>query len=102
MLPASKLGAKKPSLDKWEEYETRLPTMEEKAGWFHEGKATNIGVVCGAVSGGLVILAFNDQDGALEFFGKDQWNRLLASTFVTKSVRGYHTGKEGKVKLSQL
>lgn len=87
-LPAG-WGRKNPSV-KWEEYETRLPTMEEKANWFHEGNPTNIGILCGGISGGLVILAFNTQDGASEFFGDELWHRLLASTFVTKSVRGHH------------
>ena len=87
-LPAS-WGRKKPSVN-WEEYQTRLPTIAEKAEWFHEGKATNIGVVCGGVSGGLVILCFNDPNGACEFFGEEQWQKLPQATFVTKSVRGHH------------
>lgn len=87
-LPAA-WGHKNPSM-KWEEFLTRLPTMAEKADWFHEGKPTNIGVLCGAASGGVVALCFNEPDGAVEFFGEDQWHKLLTSTFVTKSVRGYH------------
>ena len=67
-LPAG-WGRKNPTVE-WKEFQARLPTMEERADWFHEGKATNIGVLCGAVSGGLVILAFNTPDGAIEFFGK--------------------------------
>ncbi|MBA7571846.1 hypothetical protein ES708_13615 [subsurface metagenome] len=88
-LPAG-WGRKNPALDSWEKFETRLPTMAEKADWFHEGKPTSIGVVCGAISGGLVILAFNDPDGAREFFGDERWQKLLQSTFITKSIRGYH------------
>lgn len=49
----------------------------ETADWFHEGRPTNIGVVCGGISGGLVILAFNEQDGAREFFGEERWQKLL-------------------------
>ncbi len=82
-------GRKKPSVE-WEEFQTRPSTMAEKVEWFHEGKPTNIGVLCGAVSGDLVILCFNDPNGAVEFFGDESWRRLLASTFVTKSVRGHH------------
>jgi len=87
-LPAG-WGRKKPSVN-WEEYQTRLPTMAEKAGWFHQGKPSNIGVLCGGVSGGLVILCFNDPDGAREFFGEEQWPKLPQATFITKSVRGHH------------
>jgi hypothetical protein len=88
-LPAG-WGRKNPSLDKWEEFETRLPTMAEKADWFHEGKATNIGTLLGAVSGGTVALCFNDPNGAREFFGEERWQKLAKATFVTKSVRGHH------------
>ena len=69
-LPAS-WGRKNPSV-KWEEYQGRLPTMGERATWFHDGKPSNIGVLCGGVSGRLVILAFNDQGGAREFFGEER------------------------------
>ena len=88
-LPAG-WGRKRPALDSWEEFKNRLPTMEEKAGWFHEGKPTNIGVLCGGVSGGLVILAFNDQGGPLEFFGEECWQKLPQATFITQTVRGPH------------
>jgi len=88
-LPAG-WGRKNPSLETWEEFETRLPTLEEKADWFHEGKPTNIGVVCGGISRGLVLLCFNDRDGAREFFGEERWRKLPQATFITKSVRGYH------------
>lgn len=87
-LPAS-WGHKNPSV-KWEEYQTRLPTRTEKADWFHEGKSTNIGILCGGISGGLVMLCFNDQDGAREFFEEALWQKLLRSTFITQSVRGCH------------
>ena len=82
-------GRKKPSVE-WEEFQTRAPTIEEKATWFHEGKPTNIGVLGGAASGGLVALCFNEKDGAAEFFGAEQWNKLLTSTFVMQSYRGPH------------
>lgn len=87
-LPAS-WGRKNPSV-KWEEFQGRAPTLEEKAQWFHEGKPTNIGVLCGGASGGLILLCFNDVSGAPEFFGEEWWASLLKSTFVTQSVRGCH------------
>ena len=86
-LPAA-WGRKNPSL-KWEQFQTRAPTLEEKAEWF-QGKATNIGILCGGVSGGLVILCFNDPNGAVEFFGEERWQKLPQVTFVAKSVRGHH------------
>jgi len=88
-LPAG-WGRKNPSLEKWEEFETRLPTMAERAAWFHEGKPTNIGVLCGGISRGLVILAFNDPNGAAEFFEEERWQKLPQATFVTQATRGPH------------
>lgn len=87
-LPAG-WGRKNPSVW-WEEFQSRHPTMDEKAEWFHEGNPSNIGVLCGSVSAGLVILAFNDQGGAREFFGEEQWQRLPQATFITQAVRGHH------------
>jgi len=75
---------------KWEEFEARLPTRAEKAEWFHQGKPTNIGTLCGGISGGVVALCFNDPNGAAEFFGEERWQKLPQATFVTKSVRGPH------------
>ena len=87
-LPAG-WGHKEPYV-KWEEFQTRLPAAWEKAQWFQEGKPSNVGVLCGGASGGLVVLAFNDQDGGPEFFGEEWWQKLPQTTFVTKSVRGAH------------
>ena len=83
-------GAKNPAINSWKTFQSRAPTLEEKATWFHEGKPTGIAIVCGAVSGGLVALCFNDPGGAEEFFGPGLWQRLLTSTFVSKTPRGYH------------
>ncbi len=88
-LPAA-WGHKNPALGSWEEFQKRLPTRAEKAEWFHKGKPTNIGILCGGVSRGLVMLCFNDTTGAAEFFGEERWQKLLKSTFVTQSVRGVH------------
>jgi len=87
-LPAC-WGRKNPSVE-WKQFQTRSPTLEEKADWFHEGKTTSIGVLCGAPSGGLTILAFNDQNGAAEFFGQERWQKLAKATFITQAVRGPH------------
>ena len=87
-LPAG-WGCKNPSV-KWEQYQRCAPTMEEKAEWFHEGKPTNVGILGGAASGGLIILCFNAPDGAREFFNEEWWHKLPQTTFITKSVRGHH------------
>ncbi|MCK4417762.1 MAG: bifunctional DNA primase/polymerase, partial [Candidatus Latescibacteria bacterium] len=89
---------------KWEEFQNRLPTRAEKADWFREGKPTNIGILCGGISGGLVMLCFNDTAGAAEFFGEERWQKLLKSTFITQSVRGCHVclRSENPIKSQQV
>ena len=42
----------------WKPYAQRLPTDEELVHWFSDD-SNNIGIVCGAVSGGLVVLDFD-------------------------------------------
>lgn len=82
-------GDKKP-LVSWKNFQTKEPEEEEKAAWFPEGKPVNIGIICGAASGGLVALCFNALDGAITFFGETTWNKLLSTTFVVKTYRGVH------------
>lgn len=83
-------GAKKPDISSWKPFQSRAPTFEELVSWFHEGKPSNIAIICGQASGGLVALCFNDSGGAPEFFGEELWNKLLTSTFITQSPRGHH------------
>ncbi|GAJ05898.1 unnamed protein product, partial [marine sediment metagenome] len=64
--------------------------LAELAEWFQEGKPTNVAIICGGASNGLVVLCFNAPDGASEFFGQKLWDKLLASTFVVKTPRGVH------------
>ncbi|MDO9579083.1 MAG: bifunctional DNA primase/polymerase, partial [Bacteroidales bacterium] len=82
-------GQKKGTV-KWEPLQSRAPTFAELAEWFQDGKPTNVAIICGGVSNGLVALCFNASDGASEFFGQKLWDKLLASTFVVKTPRGVH------------
>ncbi len=43
----------------WKDYQTRLPTQEELVSWFITKGFQGIGIVCGAISGGLEILDFD-------------------------------------------
>ena len=40
-------GDKKPAVA-WQPYQNRKPSFDEIVTWFHEGKETNLGIVCGA------------------------------------------------------
>ncbi len=82
-------GQKKPVVE-WKPLQNRAPTFAELAEWFQEGKPTNVAIICGAASNGLVALCFNALDGAIEFFGQKLRDKLLTSTFVVKTPRGEH------------
>ncbi len=43
-------GDKKPAIDSWKPFQSRVPTFEELTEWFQEGKATNIAIICGGAS----------------------------------------------------
>jgi len=83
-------GRKEPGINLWKPFQSRAPTFEELTEWFQEGKPTNVAIICGAASNGLVALCFNALDGAIEFFGQKLWDRLLTSTFIVKTLRGVH------------
>lgn len=68
---------------KWEEYQTRLPTELELARWFNRS-GLNIGIVCGQVSGGLVVVDFD----AIESF--DVWCAEEASRWLLPTVETAH------------
>lgn len=51
----------------WEPYQHRHPTDDELERWFGDGTDHNIGIVCGAVSGGLVVLDADGDEGERTF-----------------------------------
>jgi len=91
-------GKRKKPLVAWKEYESRQPTKEELASWSEQywsnGADANVGVVCGAVSGDLVVLDF-DQMSAFDAF-KSEWaamrggRNVADETVVVATGRGFH------------
>ncbi len=57
IVPMRLDGTKAPSLSSWKEYTKRLPTEQEVDAWF--SRPAGIGVICGAVSGGLEVIDFD-------------------------------------------
>lgn len=52
---------KVPAVASWEEYQQRLPTVEEIQQWFGgENQQYNIAIICGRVSGNLIVVDFDD------------------------------------------
>jgi hypothetical protein len=76
---------KRPSVDKWECYQETRATPGQIAEWFRD-PALNVGVLCGKVSGNLVVLDFDSPKAYATYWdGKDPSEK----TFVSKTGRGY-------------
>ncbi len=90
--------SKKPDLRRWQQYQDRRPKDEELEGWFSGREERNLAVVCGAVSGGLFVLDFDDPRAFAYVFGKA--DELAASTTVVRTGRGgvhvYTRAKDGE------
>lgn len=77
------IGKKYPEGFYWQDYEMRLATFEELDMWFN-GKILNYGIVCGKISG-IVVIDIDDAE-ALEWCLKN----LPPPMFKCKSGRGQH------------
>ena len=79
VLPALK-KEKRPALRQWKDYQFRLPTHSEWQGWF----ADTLCIVCGAVSGNLLMFDFDQQGKVFEAFKsrcpKELFDRLVIET----------------------
>ena len=80
-------GSKRPAVSSWEPYQHRPPTAGELFDWF-VGREANIAVVCGRVSGNLVVMDFDDVASYEEFFKARE--KLEESTLVCRTARGVH------------
>jgi putative DNA primase/helicase len=58
VVPAAGDGSKRPGLDGWKRYQHERPSPEQLETWFADGGRQGIGLVCGAVSGGLEMQEF--------------------------------------------
>ena len=55
------LQGKRPALKSWKRYQKERASSKEIEHWHQQGLLENVGIVCGSVSGNLVVL---DLDGA--------------------------------------
>jgi len=67
VLPAVRRGdTKRPAVASWKRYQDRLPSNDEVGSWFgdaSEGDGRAVCIVCGAVSGHLEMIDFDNWDG---------------------------------------
>lgn len=88
IIPLRVDGSKLPSIPVWDEYHDRIATPDEIRGWFNS-RLCGIGIVTGAVSGGLEVLDFNQP----ECF--EPWRHLTTGiierlTVIETASGGFH------------
>lgn len=71
----------------WKTYQQRLASDEDLEGWFSDDEA-NIGIVCGAISGGLVVADFDNALNLRSFL--DVLPELEEATVRVSTARGGH------------
>ena len=84
IIPLKK-GEKKPSI-KWEEFQKRRASEEELKNWFRTD--SNFGIICGTVSGNLVVFDF-DESESVNFIFSD-FDQIKSKTMVVRTGKGYH------------
>lgn len=81
-------AGKRPALA-WEEFKYKRATPARVSFWLASGRLTNIGVVCGVVSGGLVVIDIDSREACIEF--EQTFPALLDTlTVISGSQRGKH------------
>jgi len=76
----------------WEKYQHERATIQEIEEWFKEGWK-NIGVVCGKVSGNLIVIDFDSQELFNNFVLKISEYPLsekFKNTWIIRTGKGYH------------
>jgi hypothetical protein len=77
----------------WKPLAKKLPTREQLTQWFGGEKPRNIGVVCGEVSGNLVVLDSDDEPHGMEqmeYFLAKSIEDICQITLAVKTARGLH------------
>jgi len=86
-VPAAENGSKKPFGDgtPWKQYQSRRPTEAELDTWY--GNRAGLGLVTGAISGGLTLLEFDDHPTYEEY--KDAAQNLGLGDLIERIEVGY-------------
>jgi len=79
---------KLPAIFSWKQFQERKPTDQELHEFFDPGDK-NIAIVCGKISGGLVVVDFDDLE-TMNFLIEGGINKFLEKTLVVKTRKGYH------------
>ncbi|MBL8855577.1 MAG: bifunctional DNA primase/polymerase [Planctomycetaceae bacterium] len=76
VIPLALDGTKKPAIPSWKSWQSDLPTKEVANEWWRSRRG--IGVICGAVSGGLEVMDFDKQADVIF----PAWHRLVEAIAV--------------------
>ena len=76
---------KRPAIP-WEALQERRVSEAEFESWFSEGENTNYAVICGPISGGLVIQDFETMEDFVAFYPR--WADLGKRTLIVKTPHG--------------
>jgi len=88
------LDGKKPLLDfKWGIYQYHRPTQTQIDLWFTDEQVTGYGVICGKISGNLVVVDFDCPEKYKAF--QEQFPDIV-QTYTVKSQRGCHVYLRGE------
>jgi energy-coupling factor transporter ATP-binding protein EcfA2 len=80
-------NSKRPTLESWDEFQSRRPTPEEVQKWWGDGHQHGVAIVCGKVSG-VVVLDIDDPEKfgvALKAIGE-----TLPDTPIVRTRKGWH------------
>lgn len=114
VVPIRADGSKAPACSSWVDLQHRLPTADELAAWFPDGRAAGLAAICGKTSGNLETIDF-DYHAEQTF---PEWREIVESHFgsladctrihVSKTPKGYHVRYRcvetipGNLKLAQV
>lgn len=79
---------KLPTIAKWKPYTAAPAPDDELRRWFESGKPNGVAIICGPVSGGLVVRDFDDPDSYHKWAAAHP--ALARSLPTVRTVRGYH------------
>ena len=75
----------------WKEYQHKKVSKEEVEKWFRNKKA-NIAIICGRISGNLIVIDFDSEEKYLKWLTElsENLRKIVKWTWKVKTGRGYH------------
>ena len=83
------MRGKHPNLPTWKAYQKKPAGLDTIRQWEREERFQNVGLVCGAVSGGLVVVDL-DGEGAYQMFSQNFPDLLKTYTVKSGGGEGWH------------